>query len=307
MTKYAIRRILLLIPVLFAVYTVTFILMHATPGGPWDQEKRLPPEVIANLNKKYRLDEPLWKQYIDYPIGILTRFDFGPSFTSLSRDVTDVILDFFPVSIQLGLTAMLLGILVGVPLGIISALKQNTFADHTSMFFAIIGISTPSFVMGPLLVVVFVLTLKLLPSTGGWGRWDQIILPAITLALGPTAVLARYTRSCMLEVIRMDYIRTARAKGLAERLVVYRHALKNALIPVATVAGVILANVITGSFYVETVFAIPGIGRYFVLSVSNRDYPVLMGVTLLYAFVIAVMNLLVDLLYGFLDPRISYE
>jgi len=305
--KYALRRILLLIPTLLAVYTLVFILFHLTPGGPWDKERPVPQSVQEYLNAKYGLDKPLWQQYIDYLVGVITRFDLGPSYKYTHLTVRDIIGQFFPNSIQVGLIAMAVAVTLGITLGVLSAIKQNTFLDYVLMFFAIFGATVPTFVIGPLLVWLVVLTLGVGLPTGGWGTPRHLILPVITLALGPMAVLARYTRSSMLEVIRADYIRTARAKGLPERVIIVRHALKNALIPVITVAGVILAVVITGSFYVEFIFSIPGIGQYFVTSVSNRDYPVLMGVSLLFATVIAVMNLIVDLAYGFLDPRIRYQ
>jgi oligopeptide transport system permease protein len=293
---------LLLIPTWLAVYTLTFGLMQLTPGGPWDREKPVPREVREALDRKYGLDKPVWQQYVDYLVGVVTRFDFGPSYTSRSRTVNDIIGDFFPVSLSLGLMAMAVGTLLGV----LSALRHNSWIDHLAMVFAIGGVSVPAFVVGPLLVIVFALGLGWVP-TQGWGRPEQAILPVLTLALLPAALLARYTRAAMLEVTRMDYIRTARAKGLSERAIVVRHALRNALIPVTTVAGVLLATVITGSFYVELIFNIPGLGRYFVTAVTNRDYPVLMGVTLLFASTIAIVNLLVDLLYGYLDPRIRYD
>jgi oligopeptide transport system permease protein len=304
--RYVVRRVLLLIPIWLAVYTLTFGLMQLTPGGPWDREKPVPREVREALDRKYGLDKPVWQQYVDYLVGVVTRFDFGPSYTSRSRTVNDIIGDFFPVSLSLGLLAMAVGTLLGVSLGVLSALRHNSWIDHLAMVFAIAGVSVPAFVVGPLLVIVFALGLGWVP-TQGWGRPEQAILPVLTLSLLPAALLARYTRAAMLEVTRMDYIRTARAKGLSERVIVVRHALRNALIPVTTVGGVLLATVITGSFYVELVFNIPGLGRYFVTAVTNRDYPVLMGVTLLFASTIAIVNLLVDLLYAYLDPRIRYD
>lgn len=306
MSGYVLRRLLLLLPIWLAVYTLTFTLYQLTPGGPWDRERPVPREAIEQLNRKYGLDKPLWQQYVDYLGGVLTRFDFGPSYKNLSRDVGEIIGDFFPVSIRIGLLAMLLAVGVGVPLGVISALRHNSPADYGSMFVAVLGVSLPSFVIGPIFIWIFAVSLGWLP-TGGIDSWKNYVLPAVTLSLAPLALLARYTRAAMLEVTRADYVRTARAKGLREALVVNRHALKNALIPVVTVGGVLLAEVVVGSFYVETVFAVPGIGRYFVTSVTNRDYPVLMGVTLLLATVIAIANLAVDLIYAYLDPRIRYE
>jgi oligopeptide transport system permease protein len=304
--RYLLRRVLLLVPIWLAVYTLTFVLMQLTPGGPWDREKPVPREVREALDQKYGLNKPVWQQYTDYLVGVVTRLDFGPSYSSRSRTVNDIIGDFFPVSLTLGLMAMAVGAVVGVSLGVVSALRHNTWIDHLAMVFAIGGVSVPAFVVGPLLVIVFALGLGLVP-TQGWGRPDQAILPVLTLALTPAALMARYTRAAMLEVTRMDYVRTARAKGLGERVVVLRHALRNALIPVTTVAGVLLATVITGSFYVEFVFNIPGLGRYFVTAVTNRDYPVLMGVTLLFASAITIVNLIVDVCYGYLDPRIRYD
>jgi len=304
--RYLLRRVLLLIPIWLAVYTLTFALMQATPGGPWDREKPVPREVREALDRKYGLDRPVWQQYLDYLASVVTRFDFGPSYTSRGRTVNDILADFFPVSLTLGLLAMAVGTTLGVTLGVVSALRHNTWIDYLAMAFAIGGVSVPAFVVGPLLVIVFALGLGWLP-TQGWGRPEQAVLPVLTLALLPAALLARYTRAAMLEVLRADYIRTARAKGLPGRLVLLRHALRNALIPVVTVAGVLLGTIITGSFYVEFVFNVPGLGRYFVTAVTNRDYPVLMGVTLLFATAVAVMNLLVDVLYAYLDPRIRYD
>ena len=305
MTRYVLRRILLLVPVWLAVYTSVFLLFQITPGGPWDREKPVPRETIEALNRKYGLDKPVAQQYVDYLVGVVTRFDFGPSYKRVSRTVTDIIQDFFPVSVKLGLLAMLFAVAAGVPLGVAAALRHNSAADFGAMFLAVVGISVPSFVVGPILIWIFALGLGLVP-TGGLDEPRHWILPAITLGLPPLALIARFTRSAMLEVLRADYVRTARAKGLAERVVVARHALRNALIPVVTVIGVLMAEVMVGSFYVETVFVIPGIGRYFVTSVTDRDYPVLMGVTLLLASLIAVANLVVDLLYAYLDPRIRY-
>jgi oligopeptide transport system permease protein len=304
--RYLLRRVLLLIPVWLAVYTLTFTLYHITPGGPWDRERPVPKEAMAQLDRKYGLDKPLWQQYTDYLIGVVTRFDFGPSYKNVSRSVGEIVGDFFPTSARIGLLAMLLAVGLGVPLGVLSAVRHNSLADYGSMLVAVLGVSVPSFVVGPLLIWLFALNLGWLP-TSGVDTWKNYLLPSATLALAPLALLARYTRAAMLEVTNSDFIRTARAKGLRETLVIGRHALRNALIPVVTVFGVLLAEVIVGSFYVETVFAVPGIGRYFVTSVSNRDYPVLMGVTFLLASTVAIVNLIVDLAYAYLDPRIRYS
>lgn len=306
MGRYAVRRVLLLIPVLLAVYTLTFALFQITPGGPWDRERPVPREVVEHLNAKYGLNKPVWQQYVDYLVGVVTRLDFGPSYKRISRTVSDIIGDFFPTSARIGVLAMLFAAAIGIPLGIVSALRHNGPLDYGAMFLAVAGVSVPSFVIGPTLVWLFALNLGWLP-TSGIDTWQHYILPAFTLSLFPLALLARYTRAAMLEVVRTDYIRTARAKGLGEQLVIGRHAVKNALVPVVTVLGVLLAEIIVGSFYVETVFAVPGLGRYFITSVTDRDYPVLMGVTLVLAAVIAIANLVVDLIYAALDPRIRYS
>lgn len=303
---YFIRRILMLIPTLLAIYTLTFLLIHATPGSPWSQgEKPVPPRVLERLNAAYGLDKPLWRQYVDYLWNVL-HGDFGPSFSQRSRSVSDIIGATFPVSLQLGLVAMVFALIAGVLLGTIGALKHNQALDYITGFIAIAGISTPSYVIGSLLVLLLASTLHLVP-TGGWNGIfsTKIIIPAIALALYPSAVLARYTRSSMLDVLSADYVRTARAKGLNERAVIARHAIRNALLPVLTISGVILADVITGSFFVEVIYSVPGLGSYFVESISKRDYPVILGTVLLFGFVVAIMNLVVDLLYPLLDPRMT--
>lgn len=301
---YAIRRILLLIPTLLAIYTLTFFLIHATPGGPWSQgDKPVPQLVLDRLNAAYGLDKPLWEQYTTYLWNVL-QGDFGPSFSSRSRTVSDIIGQTFPVSLQLGLVSMVIAVLVGVTLGTIGAIRHNTVIDYISSFLAIVGISTPSYVIASLLVLILASTFGLVP-TGGWSGIfsKEIIIPSIALAFYPAAVLARYTRASMLDVLTADYVRTARAKGLSERAVIARHAIRTALLPVLTVSGVVFADVITGSFFVETIYSVPGLGRYFVSSISERDYPVILGTVLLFGFVISVMNLIVDLLYPLLDPR----
>jgi len=305
MLRYIARRLLFLIPVLFVISIVTFSMAHAVPGGPFDREHRLPPEIIANLNKYYGLDQPVWKQYAKYMGDILLRWDFGPMYSSRSRRVNDIFREHLPVSAALGIYSLLLALGIGVPLGIVSAMRQNTIWDYLCMGIAIFGISVPSMVLGPLLILVFALTLKWVP-VAGWGSPAQIIMPTIALGMGESAILARLTRASMLQVIREDYIRTARAKGLAERAIMVRHALKNAFIPVATVLGPLFAAVVTGTFIVEQIFAVPGLGKYFITSISNRDYPVIMGTILLYAVILVLANLAVDITYAFLDPRIVY-
>ncbi len=306
MGRYVIRRLLLLIPVLIVISVVTFGLAHAVPGGPFSREKALPPEVLANLEKYYGLDQPVWKQYVDYMSDIILRFDFGPTYRSRGRSVNDIFADHLPVSAQLGVAAIAIALVIGIPLGIVAALKQNTFWDYLGMGLAIFGVSVPAIVLGPLLILIFALALGWFP-VAGWGTPAKMVLPALALGLRESAIIARLTRASMLQVIREDYIRTARAKGLAERAVMVRHALKNAFIPVATVLGPMFAALVTGTFIVEQIFAIPGLGKYFVTSITNRDYPVVMGTILLYAVFLVLANLAVDLTYAFLDPRIRYN
>jgi ABC-type dipeptide/oligopeptide/nickel transport system permease component len=308
MTIYLLRRLLWVLPSLFVVFTLTFILVHATPGSPWDEsEKPLPAAVKESLARQYHLDDPLPKQYVDYLWNVL-HGDFGPSYRSVERSVSDIIGATLPVSAMLGIASMLFAVVVGVPLGALAAVKHNTWIDYVSSLITVTGLATPPFVRVSLLIVFFSITLGWLP-TGGWeGIFDvRAIIPILAIGLGPAAILARYTRSSLLEVHGQDFIRTARAKGLTETAVVVRHAMKNALIPVVTVAGVTLANVITGAFFVERIYSVPGIGRQFVDSVSGRDYPLLLGIVLVFALLISLVNLLVDLSYGFLDPRIRYR
>ena len=305
MFAYIIRRIFWSVIILLILSLITFTLMHIIPGGPFDREKKLPSEIIANLEAYYHLDEPFWKQYLNYLGGII-HFDLGPSFSSRSRTVNDIIRQQAPISAQLGLFAFFIAVALGIPLGILGALKQNTAIDYTCMWLAILGVSIPNIALGPFLMWIFGLKLGWLPIAR-WGGISHMILPALTLGTAYSAIIARLTRASMLQVIREDYIRTARAKGLSERIVMLHHALKNALIPVTTVLGPIFAIIITGSMIVEQIFAIPGIGKYFVTSVINRDYPVIMGITLFFGAIIVIANLVVDITYGFLDPRIRYE
>jgi oligopeptide transport system permease protein len=305
---YILQRLLMFIPIMLAVYTLVFIVMHATPGGPWDNTERpLPEATLNNLREKYGLNDPLWKQYLNYLIGIVTRFDFGPSLKG-GRDANEIIRDTFPVSLQLGLVAFVISLVAGITLGVIAAIKPNTWVDYLAMLFSVMGISTPPYVITTLLIVLLAVQLRLLP-TGGWGGlFDvRIIIPAFTLALGPTAALARYMRASLLEVISADYVRTARAKGLGERIVIIRHALRNALIPVLTISGPLLTSLITGSFFVESISQVPGLGRFFVRTVLDLDYPILIATTLLYAALVWSMNFIVDVLYTYLDPRVGYE
>jgi oligopeptide transport system permease protein len=305
MTRYIIRRILWLIPVLLFVSVITFTLMHITPGGPWDKEKAVAPQVVANLNAKYNLDKPVWQQYLIYMGGVL-RGDLGPSYTYQDRSVTQIILGGLPNTASLGFFAALVAVLVGVPLGVFAAMRQNSALDYSALAFGTVFASVPTFVLGFILIIVFALTFHLVP-TSGWGKPNQYILPVLTLGLNQAALLTRITRASVLDVSRQDFMRTARAKGLREFLLVRRHLLKNAMIPVVTVLGPTLAFLIVGSLVVENIFSVPGVGRLLVQGISQRDYSLIMGSTLMYAFIIAFLNLIVDVLYAFIDPRISYR
>lgn len=305
MLKYSLNRLFWIVLVLIAVAFITFSLMHLVPGGPWDREKELAPQVIENLNKKYGLDKPYVVQFGSYMWNVL-QGDLGVSYSYQSRGVTEILLDGLPKTATLGGVAFLLAILIGVPLGMAAALKQNSIIDYVAVFLSTLFASIPGFVLGIFLVLILSVSLHLLP-TGGWGTIDNVIMPAFALAALPAAYIARVTRASMLDVLRQDYIRTARAKGLAEYVVLVRHALRNALIPVMTVLGPELAFLITGSVVIESVFSIPGTGRLFVQGVAQRDYGLIMGTTLFYAFIIAVANYVVDILYGVVDPRIRYD
>lgn len=305
MTAYIVRRVLWLIPVLLVVSAITFTLMHMAPGGPWAREKRLPASAVAALNRAYNLDKPVWEQYGLY-LWNASHGDLGPSMKYIGRNVTDILAQGFPVTAQLGFMALGVALILGLPLGVAAAIRQNSAVDYASMFFAIIGVCTPSFILGILLMVFLASTLHVVP-TAGWSSPQHWILPTLTLAAYPAAQIARYTRASMLEVIRQDYVRTARAKGLAEQAVITGHMIKNALIPVVTVLGPITAFLVTGSFIIEYLFAVPGIGRLYVQAIGQRDYSMIMGTTLVYALAVALMNLIVDVLYVFIDPRIRLK
>ncbi len=306
MLGYVIRRILWMIPLVWAVATITFFLMHLVPGGPFDQEKQLPPAAMANLEKRYNLDEPILKQYSLY-LWDLAHGDLGISFRQ-DREVTDILKDGFWVSAQLGLVAFAFAMVAGMSLGVFSALNQNNLADYVGVFFATVGAAMPNFVAATLLVLLFSVQLGWFDVLGWeFGNYKKMVLPALSLGLLPAAYIARITRASMLEVLRQDYIRTARSKGVREHVVVLRHAVKNAMIPVLTVAGPICAILVTGSFIVERIFQINGVGRPFVDAVFRRDYGVIMGTTIFYATVVAIANLVVDILYAAVDPRIRYR
>ena len=305
MLRYVIRRLLWSALGLFIVAFITFSLMHLVPGGPWDRQKALDPQVIENLNKKYGLDRPFIVQFGSYIWNTL-HGDLGVSYQYQDRGVTQILAQGIPITATLGISAFLLALLVGLPLGMAAALKQNSPVDYISVVFATIFASVPGFVLGIFLIIIFAVKLHWVP-TGGWGSTRQLILPAISLAALPAAYIARISRASVLDVVRQDYVRTARAKGLSERVVLVRHILRNALIPVVTIAGPEFAGLITGSFIIENLFSIPGIGRLFVQGVFSRDYGLIMGTVLLYAFAVAIINLAVDILYGAIDPRIRYD
>lgn len=341
MISFIARRLLWMTLVLFVVSLVTFFLMRAVPGGPFDRERELPETIIQNLEERFGLDQPLYIQYLqyiseitipritpsgtaqttadDYLINIelpsgestLRWMNFGPSLVNRSRSVTSIIRDNFPVSIQLGIAAMLVAVVIGLPAGIVAALNRNTPYDYIGMGIATIGVSVTVITIGPLLQYFFGVELGILPISGWggsadapWQWWQYMLLPSFALGFAQAAIIARLTRASLLQVLNEDYIRTARAKGLRERRVLQLHVLKNGMIPVLTVLGPITAFLVTGSFITESIFAIPGIGRAFVQSIGNRDYTLIMGTTLLFAFILVIANTIVDLSYAWLDPRI---
>lgn len=351
MTRYIVRRLLYMVVVILVVSIITFGLMHAIPGGPFSREKALPEATLKILEARYHLDDPLWKQYVDYIYNVLIPhitttppsnaleddfmfnarvgsvwirwMNFGPSFKSRSRTVNDIFRDNLPISAQLGTMALIVALSIGMPLGILAALKQNTVWDYLGMGVSILGVSVPVIVLGPIFVWLFGVALKWLPPTGwgakppyllgflppniGWDFFKFAIMPSVALGLGSSAIIARLTRAALLQTVREDYIRTARAKGLQERTIITRHAMKNSMIPVVTILGPLFAALVTGTFVTELIFGIPGMGKYFVTSITNRDYPVIMGTILLYAVFLVVANLLVDIVYAYLDPRIRYD
>ncbi|HVU12823.1 MAG TPA: ABC transporter permease [Phototrophicaceae bacterium] len=339
MAAFVVRRFLWMFLILFVLSIIVFALMHAVPGGPFDQEKPLPPATKAIMMEKYHLNEPVVNQYFDYIGDILlprvtygrvvpdSAFDyliniplpaafgdqatirwvnFGPTYKSRSLSVNDIFRQNLPVSFQLGVAALAVALAIGLPLGIIAALHRNTIYDYTGMGVAIFGVSVPVIILGPVLQYLVGVQWKLLPVTG-WGDFEDMILPAFALGFAQSALIARLTRASLLQVMNEDFIRTARAKGLSERVVVLGHALKNSLIPVVTVLGPLFAALVTGTFVVEVIFGIPGMGRYFVTSVTGRDYPMIMATILLFAAFLVFMNIVVDIVYAWLDPRIRYD
>ncbi|WP_027406207.1 ABC transporter permease [Anaerovibrio sp. RM50] len=303
MLNYLGKRLINSIVVLWIVMTVTFLLMHAIPGGPFTAEKNLPPAVQANIEARYKLNDPLSTQYMDYVENIL-KGDLGPSFKYVGRSVNDIIGESFPVSFELGMEAIIISLVLGIPAGVLAAYRRNNWQDRTVNLLTTIGIAVPGFVLAALLVEIFAMKLGLLPAAM-WLDWKSRILPAFALAAMPMAFITRLTRSSMLEVLGQDYIKTAKAKGLGTSYILFKHALPNALIPVVTYIGPMVASILTGSFVIETIFAIPGLGSYFVTSIYNRDYTVILGVTIFYSAIIILMNMIVDIIYPVLDPRIK--
>lgn len=303
MSRYLLRRLSHSLAVLWVVATLTFILMRVTPGGPFDREQRLPPQVLANIAAKYHLDEPLISQYLRYMTGLI-QGDLGPSYKYLDRTVRDIIISTLPVSALLGILALAFAVIVSFPAGLLAAYYHNSWTDRWCLFLATLGISLPNFILGGLLIWIFSLQLGWFQA-GRWGTLSSIVLPTITLGSSAAAYLTYLLRSTLIETLGADFIRTARAKGLKEIVVIFKHAMRNSISPLLTVLGPLLAALVTGSFVVEYVFAIPGMGRFFITAVTDRDYPMIMGVTLVYSTLLVSANLIVDLLYSVIDPRVK--
>ena len=306
MLKFIARRILETIPVLLIIITGSFFLMHAAPGGPFDSERRVTPEIQRNLEAHYGLNKPLGQQYLDYLGRLVLHGDFGPSFKYANRTVNELIDESLPVSLRLGVYGMLIALVIGVTAGIVASLRPNTATDYVPMTLAMTGICLPTFVLGPLLVLLFAMKLKWF-NPSGWYDPADAVLPSLTLGIYYAAYLARLTRGGMLEVLSQDYIRTARAKGASEWRVVLKHAVRGGLLPVVSFLGPALAGIISGSFVVESIFQIPGLGRYFVTAAFNRDYTMVMGTVIFFAVLIIFFNLLVDVLQVFLNPRLRFD
>ena len=305
MLRYFLRRVAGAIPTLFVILVISFFMIRVAPGGPFDTERALSPDIEANILKAYHLDEPLWQQFLRY-LGGLAQGDFGPSFKYKDFSVTELIAQGFPVSLQLGGLAIAAALVIGLTLGIVAALRQNSLVDYGASGFSMLGIAVPNFVVAPVLTLVFGLMLRWVP-VGGWGGPQNYVLPVVALCLPQIAAITRLTRASMIEVLSSNYVRTARAKGLAERVTITRHALRAALLPVVSYLGPAVAQIITGSVVIEQIFSIPGIGRYFVQGSLNRDYTLVMGVTVFFGALIIFCNLVTDLIYGFLDPKVRYD
>lgn len=309
MTKYVIRRFLGLLPTLFIIITISFFIIRIAPGGPFSYEKKLPKQILENIQKKYHMDEPLIMQFGRYMLDIL-RGDLGPSYRYKDHDVNYYIWNSLPDSMVLGLISLFLALFLGITAGIVSSTRQNSWLDYSSMAVAIVGISIPLFVIGPVFMYIFSIKLGWLP-TSGWimadGSWKTALMPVATLTLPYFAYFARLSRASILEVLRSDYVRTARAKGLSPSVIMFKHILKGALLPVVSFLGPAFANIVTGSIVVESIFRVPGLGIFFVQSAVNRDYTLIMGTVIVYSVILLLMNFLVDIVYGFMDPRISYR
>ncbi len=303
--RYLLGRLAVMVPVFLVVVTVVFFMIRFAPGGPFDSEKKVPPQILKNLQAKYHMDEPLYMQYGRY-LNDLAHFDLGPSFKHANRTVNEIIGESFPVSMELGLTALFWALLIGVTAGGLAAVKPNSLLDYIPMSISILGICLPTFVIGPVLVLVFGLWLGWLP-VAGWNSWQDRILPSLTLGFAYAAYISRLTRGGLMEIRTQDFIRTARAKGLSEPMIVVKHALRGGLLPVVSFLGPALAGIISGSLVTEMIFNIPGLGRFFIESALNRDYTVVMGTSLLYFALIFLCNFLVDIAYAVLDPRVRYE
>jgi oligopeptide transport system permease protein len=294
---------------MFIIITISFFFIRIAPGGPFDKDKRLPPEIIKNIERKYHLDEPLFMQYARYMLDIL-KGDLGPSYAYPDHDVNYFISRSLPKSMFIGVLSLCIAVIFGIGVSIVSAVKQNSWIDYTAMSVAVFGITVPLFVVGPLLMYIFAIRLHWLPTSGwidGKYGWVTLIMPVITLSLPYFAYIARLSRASILEILRSDYVRTARAKGLSEPVILFRHVLKGSLLPVVSYLGPAMAGIVTGSVVVEKIFRIPGIGHFFVQAAFNRDYLLLMGTVIIYAVILLLANFVVDILYGFLDPRISYK
>jgi oligopeptide transport system permease protein len=305
MLRFIARRLLETIPVLLIIITATFFMVRFVPGGPFTAEKAVTPEILANLNKHYGLDKPVFQQYLDY-LGSLMRGDLGPSFKYANRTVNEIIADALPVSLELGATSLAIALVLGISLGVFAALRRNSWVDYLCTGVSTIGICLPTFVLGPLLVLFFAIYLGWFNASGWYSPIDRV-LPAMTLGFVYAAYIARLTRGGMLEVLSQDYIRTARAKGAAESRVVIRHAMRGGLLPVVSFLGPATAGILTGSFVIETIFQIPGLGREFVKSAFNRDYTLVLGTVILYASLIITLNLVVDIVQVWLNPKLKFE
>jgi oligopeptide transport system permease protein len=307
MLSYIFRRLLIAVPTLLILMIISFYLMQLAPGGPFTSERPLPPQVLANIEAKYGLDQPLHMQMVNYIVGIVTQFDFGPSYQYKDRSVNDIIAQGFPVTLTYGTISFVIASLIGISLGVLAAIRHNTWLDYVAVGATFSAQALPNFVMAPILIYVFTLKLGLLPG-GGWngGQWQYLIMPVIALSTSFFASIARITRSSMLEVLNSNFIRTARAKGLSERAIIWRHAMKPTLMPVVSYLGPAFVGMITGSVVIDMYFSTGGIGRFYVNSALNRDYAVMLGLTILYGGLTVMFNLLTDVIYAWLDPKIRY-